>query len=119
MIREWRDFLNDMLGALDELQEFTHGVSFTEFCADRKSINAVVRSLEVLGEAAKRIPLNVREAHQDVPWARIAGLRDKLIHGYFGVDLEIVWSIATTDAPNLRPLLERVSVTKDLSGETS
>ena len=117
MIREWRDFLNDMLGALDELQEFTHGANFAEFCGDRKSINAVVRSLEVLGEAAKRIPQSVRESHQDVPWARIAGLRDKLIHGYFGVDLEIVWKIATTDAPNLRRVLEAVRATHETSSD--
>ncbi|NUM55303.1 MAG: DUF86 domain-containing protein [Candidatus Hydrogenedentes bacterium] len=108
-----------MLGALDELQEFTHGASFAEFCEDRKSINAVVRSLEVLGEAAKRIPQSVRESHQDVPWARIAGLRDKLIHGYFGVDLEIVWSIATTDAPNLRPHIERILLANKPSDGTS
>ena len=106
MIREWRDFLNDMLGALDELQEFTHGANF-----------AVVRSLEVLGEAAKRIPQSVRESHQDVPWGRIAGLRDKLIHGYFDVDLEIVWKIATTDAPNLRRVLEAVRATHETSSD--
>jgi len=106
MKREWRDSLNDMLCALAELEEFTQGVTLDRFCADRKLTNAVIRSREVLGEAAKRIPEPVRESYRAVPWRRIVGLRDRLIHGYFAVDLEMVWTVATKDAPRLRPTLE-------------
>ena len=75
---------------------------------DRKTINAVIRSLEVMGEASKRIPDEVRAKHSEIPWKRMAGMRDKLIHEYAGVDLETVWDVIQEEIPPIRPLLEEL-----------
>ncbi len=103
MRRDFRDYLEDILNAIDETAEFTQGHSFESFTQDRKTINAVVRSLEVLGEAAKRIPENLRAKAPDVPWRYMAGMRDKLIHEYFSVDIRIVWTVIKEELPPLRP----------------
>ena len=78
------------------------------FAADKKTINAVIRSLEVLGEAAKRIPANVRKKYPQIPWKRMAGMRDKLIHEYAGVDIEIVWGVVREELPPLVPRIEKI-----------
>lgn len=108
MIREYGDYLKDILDAMDETAEFTEGMSFEVFAQDRKTINAVVRSLQVLGEAAKRIPDNLRAQTPDVPWKYMTGMRDKLLHEYFGVDLSIVWGVMKDELPPLRPAIERL-----------
>jgi uncharacterized protein with HEPN domain len=82
-------------------------MSFDEFRQDRKTINAAVRSLEVLGEAAKRIQDEIRSLAPDVPWKLMAGMRDKLIHEYFGVDLSLVWTVIKDELPPLYPLIEQ------------
>jgi len=83
-------------------------MDFTEFLGDRKTINAVIRSLEVIGEAAKKIPEDVRKRYPDIPWKRMAGMRDRLIHEYHGVDLEIVWVVVKEELPPVRALVEKV-----------
>jgi uncharacterized protein with HEPN domain len=85
--RDYRDYLEDILAAIDDSAEFTRDISFEAFIQDRKTVNAVVRSLEVLGEAARRIPDHLRAEVPDVPWKYMAGMRNKLIHEYCGVDL--------------------------------
>ena len=84
-------------------------MSYAAFICDRKTINAVIRSPEVMGEAAKRIPEEVRKKYPDIPWKRMAGMRDKLIHEYAGVDLETVWDVITEELPPLKPLLEKLT----------
>ncbi len=83
-------------------------MDFTEFLGHRKTINAVIRSLEVIGEAAKKIPEDVRKRYPDIPWKRMAGMRDKLIHEYHGVDLEIVWVVAKEELSPVKALVEKV-----------
>jgi len=82
--REIRDYLNDIITAILEVEEFTAGMDFADFATDKKTINAVIRSLEVLGEATKHIPAAVRRKHQDIPWKNMAAMRDVLIHDYMG-----------------------------------
>jgi len=106
--RDFRDYLQDILASMLEIESFTRGMGADAFLKDRKTINAVVRSLEVIGEAAKKIPEGVRKKHPEVPWKRMAGMRDKLIHEYFGVDEDMVWKVATEELPPLKPALERI-----------
>lgn len=108
MKRDYRDYLQDILTAIEETDEFTRGISSDAFTQDRKTINAVVRSLEVLGEAAKRVPDDLRVKAPDVPWKYMAEMRDKLIHEYFGVDLSIVWTVIKDELPPLRPKIKRL-----------
>lgn len=106
MKREYRDYLEDILTAIDETAEFTNNLSFEMFAHDRKTINAVIRSLEVLGEAAKRISDDLRAKAPEVPWKYMAGMRDKLIHEYFNVDLRIIWEVVKTELPPVRPHIQ-------------
>jgi uncharacterized protein with HEPN domain len=96
---------------MNEVEEFTRGLTYESFMKDRKTINAVIRSLEVMGEASKRIPDEVRAKHSEIPWKRMAGMRDKLIHEYVGVDLETVWDVIREEIPPIRPLLEELRET--------
>ena len=113
MKRSWQDYLADILAVLDDLETFTSGISYDEFLIDKKTVYAVVRALEVMGEAAKQVPEAIRQANPGVPWKRMAAARDKLIHGYFGIDVEIVWTIATVDAPAMKPHLESMAAGLD------
>ncbi len=111
--RSHRDYLIDMLDAMSKAMRFVEGMSFDQFSADDKTIFAVVRALEIVGEAAKKIPPEVRALRQDIPWREISGMRDKLTHDYFGVDVSVIWKTVGEDIP---PLQEGV---RSLLGEHS
>ena len=104
--REITDYLDDIRSAIAEIEEFTQGMSYDTFVTDRKTINAVIRSLEVLGEATKHIPAAFRQKNPDVPWSKMAGMRDVLIHDYMGVDLKTVWKVAQERLPEIKPHIE-------------
>jgi len=105
--REIDDYLNDIRNAIAEIDEFTLGMDYESFAADKKTVNAVIRSLEVLGEATKHIPAPFRRKHPEVPWTQMAGMRDVLIHDYMGVDLRTVWNVVRKRLPELMLLFDR------------
>jgi uncharacterized protein with HEPN domain len=94
-------FLDDIIEACDKISRYTSGFTAEQFRQDDKTIDAVVRNLEIIGEAAKNVADDTR-AKIGVDWKRIAGLRDVLIHGYFGIDLDIIWDIVENKIPTLR-----------------
>lgn len=112
--RELTDYLNDTINAIADVEEFTRGMSYEVFAADKKTVNAVIRSLEVLGEATKHIPSSFRKKHPDIPWSKMAGLRDVLIHNYMGVDLKSVWNVTQNRLQELKPLLESLKPANNL-----
>ncbi len=94
--------IEDILAAIGKVEHYTHGLSKLEFLSDDKTVDAVVRNLEIIGEAASRLPTEFKEATSQIPWVEIVGLRHRIVHEYFGVDDEIVWHIVQNDLPNLR-----------------
>lgn len=95
----------DILEAIGRIEEYTAGYSKEDFFRDRKTIDAVIRNLEITGEACGQVPEPVRAEHPRIPWKRIIGVRNIVIHHYFGVDLETVWFIIKHQMPELRSLL--------------
>lgn len=96
------DSLHDILDAASAAIEFLSGLTKDEFVLDRKSQFAVIRALEIIGEASRRVPLSFRGDHPETPWAAMSGMRDKLIHDYFGVSLDVVWRTVHDDLHPLR-----------------
>jgi uncharacterized protein with HEPN domain len=101
MPRDSRVYLDDILDATRKITVYTGGLSKAAFLEDEKTLDAVIRNLEVIGEAVKKLPENLRAKHSAVEWKKIAGLRDILIHEYFGLDAEIVWDIVQNKVPAL------------------
>ncbi len=106
MTRVYTDYLHDILDMIDKAQRFVAGVDFETFEANDEKVFAVIRALEVIGEAVKFIPLSEREHYPQIPWQAVAGMRDNLIHGYFVVNVRRVWA---TVARYLPPLQEVVT----------
>lgn len=101
-------YLEDILEAIKKIEDFTAGMTPEKFKQDAKTIDAVVRNIEVIGEAAKKIPNELRLQHPTVPWKQIVGARDKVIHEYFGVDLDIIWKTVVEDLPLFKQQIENL-----------
>ena len=108
MKREIGDFIEDIIDAMTKATKFVEGVSYEEFTKDDKTIFAVIRAIEIIGEAVKNIPDDTKKGYPEIPWKRMAGMRDKVIHGYFGVDIKVVWDTIKEEIPEVKPLFEKM-----------
>ena len=110
MSSEFLDFVEDILDAMDKAEILLEGVTYDQFEADFRINFAVVRALEIIGEAAKRLPADLRQQYPDIPWRGMAGMRDRIAHGYDIVDLQIVWDVVKRDIPRIRPQLQQILI---------
>lgn len=108
MPRSSKLYLNDIIKAIELIEKATEGTNYTEFISDEIRFNAVIRFIEVIGEAVKNIPEEIKVKYPDVEWKLIAGTRDRLIHKYFTVDPELVWEIVSEDITNLGDKIRRI-----------
>ena len=108
MSRRTFDYVKDILEHMENARSFTEGMGYSAFAKDKKTIFAVARALEIAGEATKNVPSDMRVRFPDVPWRVMAGMRDVLIHGYFDVNLEVLWKTATVRMPQVIPMVRKV-----------
>jgi len=104
--REWRFYINDMMHFAGKVLAYTEGLDQAGFVASGITYDATLRNLELIGEAATHIPHHVRHSHPDIPWRMVIATRNRLIHGYLGIDNDTLWSIVTDDIPLLLSMLQ-------------
>ena len=114
--REILLLLEDMMDAAQKILSYTSGMNFDDFTNDDKTIDAVVRNFEIIGEAANRVPDNFKSDHPEIEWRRMKGLRNRIIHEYFGINYETVWKIKEENIPELVELIQRAM--DNLAGNT-
>ena len=108
MPRDFYVYLDDILKSISNIEEYIDDYSFEQFVEDKKTVDAVLRNLEIIGEAVKKVPENVKSLWNNIEWRKISGLRDILIHAYFEVDFEIVWDIIQSKLPGLKSKIKEI-----------
>lgn len=108
MRRDYRVYVDDVMASISKIKFYTKGFSKRKFLDDQKTIDAVVRNLEIIGEAIKNIPEKIRHRYPEVEWKKISGLRDILAHEYFGIDTEIIWDIIRNKVPELEKEFQHI-----------
>lgn len=101
-------YLQHMLDAIDRIEQYTDGLSKADFQRDELVQDGVIRQIEILGEAAKQVSEETQQRYEEIPWTDIVGMRDRLIHGYFNVDLDLVWETVQRDIPQLKAQLTAI-----------
>jgi len=105
-VRDFQTYVEDIIDAMKRIEEYTKGMTYDAFAKDKKTVDAVIRNFEIIGEATKHIPEKIRKEYPKVPWKDMAGMRDKLIHGYFGIKFDVVWKTVKERLPVVKPLVE-------------
>ena len=108
MSRDYLLYIEDIIESISKIENFVGDMRYEDFVADEKTSSAVIRHLEIIGEASKHVPDFIREKYSDIPWADMARMRDKIIHFYFGVDYDIVWKVVKNRLPEIQQQLRRV-----------
>ena len=106
--RPYKIFIKDIAKAIDKIGRYIGSLSYGDFIENEMLVDAVLRNLEVIGEAATKVPKEVQQKYPNVPWRRMIGLRNIVIHEYFGVDLSIIWEIVTKNLPETRPAIAQI-----------
>jgi uncharacterized protein with HEPN domain len=113
---EYLDYLIDIRDNIEKIVRFTAGIEFDQFESDEKTIYAVIRALEIIGEASKKIPTHIKDRYPNIAWREMMGMRDKLIHDYIGVNIIVVWKTIQEDLPALKPSIDQTLIDMNLSG---
>jgi len=108
MIRSDQVYIEHILEAISKIESFTKGISLFEFDRNVLIQDAIIRNIEIIGEATKKISKNFTHDHPEIPWSSMAGMRDKLIHDYLDVDLDVVWKTVEVDLPLLKELISKI-----------
>lgn len=108
MPRDYKAYLEDIVQAAQKINRYVSGLSVQTFSDDEKTVDAVVRNLEVIGEAVRNIPEDIRDKYPKIAWHRIAGLRNILIHEYFAISTKIIWDISTNKLPILEQQIKKI-----------
>jgi len=106
--RKYKHFIEDILESMGKIQRYIKSLDYKEFENNELIVDAVIRNLEIIGEASKNIPDGIRDKYPNIPWRRMIGLRNITAHEYFGVDLNIIWEIITTNLPETKPKIELI-----------
>ncbi|HOL21992.1 MAG TPA: DUF86 domain-containing protein [bacterium] len=101
-----REFLRDIQEAITRIEKYTFKMKFKEFLNDTKTQDAVIRNIEIIGEAVKNISANFKQNHKDIEWKLIAGMRDRIIHFYFGIKWDVVWDVVKNNIPEFKSKIE-------------
>ena len=118
MTRDYTLFVKDIKDAISDIEKFLEGLKYNDFVKDERTKSAVVWKIQVIGEATKNIPKDIRDKYKELPWKYMAKIRDKIAHFYFGIDYRIVWSVAKEKLPEIKPPIVRML--KELkTGESS
>ncbi|MFQ3674928.1 MAG: DUF86 domain-containing protein [Endomicrobiia bacterium] len=108
MKRTSKLFVIDIKNSLDKIKKYVNNKNFKKFSADEKTIDAVIRNLEIIGEASKNVSEELKRKYSTIPWKEINGLRNRITHEYFGLDYEIIWEIVKTDLPKLEKSIKEI-----------
>ena len=108
MSRDIKLYISDILEQMNNAETFIGNMNIDQFSEDKKTAFAVMRSIEIIGEASKGVPEEIRKKYPEIPWKSMSGMRDKIVHMYFGVNFKRIWLVVKEDIPRLKPLIEKV-----------
>lgn len=107
-MRDPKLYLKDILEAIEAIENFIRGMDFETFKNDDMRASAVIRKFEIIGEATKNVPEDIKQKYSSIPWSDMAGMRDRLIHFYFGIKYELVWNTIKEEIPGIKPLVSKI-----------